>query len=140
MDRGFLSNIELQTPRGRFYYVLTVISLSLVAIVTVFPFVFAFTSGLKGSTEIFQAGLDLWPSVPQWQNYHDAWTQFNMSRLFGNSLVIVGVGVLLRILVSASAAFSLSKLKPTGGRIPLIPRWILGNWWSRRFPRLCRDK
>jgi multiple sugar transport system permease protein len=120
MDRGFFSNIELRTFSGRFYYSLLVIALLLMAIVTIFPFFFSFTSGLKGSTEIYSGGLNLFPAVPQWQNYSTAWTQFNMSRLFMNSFVIVGVGVFLRILVSAAAAYSLSKLKPVGGRIIMI--------------------
>lgn len=116
MDRGFLSNVELRTPTGRFYYALAIIILLVVAVVTLFPFFFAFTSGLKGSTEIFAAGLSLFPRVPLWENYTQAWNLFNMARLFGNSFVIVGVGVVFRLLVSAAAAFALSKLKPVGGR------------------------
>jgi multiple sugar transport system permease protein len=117
MDRGFLSSVELQTPRGRFYYSAAIVLLLVVAVVTLFPFFFAFTSGLKGSTEIFAAGLNLLPRVPLWENYLEAWNRFNMARLFSNSFVIVGVGVIFRLLVAAAAAFSLSKLKPVGGRI-----------------------
>jgi multiple sugar transport system permease protein len=93
-----------------------VILLVLVGILTLFPFFFAFTSGLKGSTEIFASGLNLLPHIPHWENYGEAWSRFDMARLFGNSFVIVVVGVLLRLTVSAAAAFSLSKLKPIGGR------------------------
>ena len=39
-----------------------------------------------------------------------------MPRLFGNSIWIVTIGVMLRLAVSAAAAFSLSMLKPFGGR------------------------
>ena len=117
MDRGFFSNIELRTRNGRIYYAVAVLSLLLVAVVTLFPFFFAFTSGLKNSTEIFTGGLNLLPESPQWHNYADAWTRFDMMRLFGNSFLLVGVGVFLRVVVSAAAAFSLSKLKPVGGRI-----------------------
>jgi multiple sugar transport system permease protein len=60
--------------------------------------------------------LNLLPEVPQWQNYTEAWQKFNMPRLFGNSFVLVTVGVILRLLVSAGAAYSLSQLKPLGGR------------------------
>ncbi|MCA9906588.1 MAG: carbohydrate ABC transporter permease [Anaerolineae bacterium] len=117
MDRGFLSAIELRTSAGRTYYLVALTVLVFAAVLTLFPFFFAFTSGLKGSTEIFAAGLNLFPDVPQWQNYADAWRQFNMPRLFANSFVIVGVGVIFRLIVSSAAAFSLSKLKPIGGRI-----------------------
>ena len=106
MDRGFLSNIELRTPSGRFYYGLGVVFLLVVAIAALFPFFFAFTSGLKGSTEIFKSGLNLFPDVPQWQNYSDAWAKFDLARLFGNSLFISGVAVIFRLTISAAAAFS----------------------------------
>ncbi len=117
MDRGFLSNIELRTPSGRAYYFIAIVCLCLVAVVAIFPFFFAFTSGLKNSTEIFSSGLNLFPQMPLWNNYTEAWTRFDMARLFGNSFLIVGVGVFLRLVVSALAAFSLSRLKPVGGRI-----------------------
>ncbi len=116
MDRGFFSNVELRTPSGRIYYSLAVIFLLLVALVTLFPFFFAFTSGLKDSTEIFQGGLNLLPRIARWENYQQAWEWFEMPRLFGNSFIISGVGVLLRLTVSSAAAFSLSKLKPFGGK------------------------
>ncbi len=117
MDRGFFSNVELRTPGGRLYYALAVITLLVIAVFSLFPFFFALTSGLKDSTEIFAGGLNLLPNIPRWENYGRAWTLFEMPRLFGNSFLIVGVGVVLRLLVSAAAAFSLSKLKPFGGRI-----------------------
>ena len=120
MDRGFLSNVELHTPTGRFYYGVAVVVLLAIAIVALFPFFFAFTSGLKGSTEIFKSGLNLFPLVPQWQNYSDAWSRFELPRLFMNSLFISGVAVVFRLTVSAAAAFSLSWLKPFGGKYIVI--------------------
>jgi multiple sugar transport system permease protein len=107
MDRGFLSSAELRTPAGRLFYSVSVLFLIVVAVVALFPFVFAFTSGLKGSTEIFSSGLNLLPQIPQWQNYTEAWQKFNMPRLFQNSFILVTVGVI---------AYSLSQLKPIGGR------------------------
>lgn len=116
MDRGFLSNAELRTGTGRAYYFFALIALLAVAVIALFPFFFAFTSGLKGSTEIFAAGLDLFPQTPLWSNYTEAWNRFNLPRLLGNSFAIVTGSVLLQLLVSALAAYSLSQLKPKGGR------------------------
>ena len=82
MNRGFLSNSELHTANGRVYYYGGMIMLVILAIVTLFPFFFAFTSGLKGSTEIFSAGLNLLPETPLWSNYNEAWMRFDMPRLF----------------------------------------------------------
>jgi len=120
MDRGVLSDAELRTTRGRTYYFLAIAALLAISLVALFPFFFAFTSGLKGSTEIFTAGLNLFPQTPLWNNYSDAWTRFELPRLLGNSFVVVGGSVLLQLLVSALAAYSLSHMKPLGGRFIMM--------------------
>ena len=120
MERGFLSNAELKSGNGRIIYIIAIGVLLVIAVVSIFPFFFAFTSGLKNSTEIFSAGLDLFPTVPQWGNYPEAWTRFNLLGLLGNTLVIVGGGVVLQLVVSTAAAFSLSQLKPIGGNIVMM--------------------
>src|SRR5215204_2472055 len=104
MDRGFLSNSELRSVQGRLYYAFVIIILVLLAVVVLFPFLYAFTSGLKGSTEIFTSGLRLMPEDPQWENYKTAWTEFRMAKLFRNSMIIVSVAVFLQMAVSCLAA------------------------------------
>ncbi|CAG1007297.1 MAG: carbohydrate ABC transporter permease [Anaerolinea sp.] len=116
MDRAILSDIELRTTTGRLYYYGSMAVLLAIAVVVLFPFVYAFTSGLKGSTEIFTSGLQLLPQNPQWENYTTAWNKFEIAKLFFNSFVIVSVGVFLRLSISALAAYGLSRLKPMGGR------------------------
>lgn len=124
MERGFLSDTELRTTTGRIYYYGSMAILLALAVVVLFPFLYAFTSGLKNSTEIFSSGLRLFPKDPQWKNYREAWESFEMIDLFYNSFVIVSMGVLLRIAVSASAAFALSRLKPIGGRLIMMGFFI----------------
>lgn len=116
IDRGFLSNIELRTWRGALYYGVALAVLIIISLVALFPFFFAFTSGLKGSTELFSAGLNLLPQNPQWENYVEAWQRFDIPRLLRNSFLVVGGGIVLQLLVSTAAAYSLSHLKPVGGR------------------------
>ncbi len=119
MERGFLSDVELRTGSGRIIYYASMGSLLVMAVLVLFPFVYAFTSGLKGSTEIFTSGLNLIPQNAQWSNYREAWERFEMIKMFGNSFVIVTVGVLLRLTISTLAAYALSRLKPFGGRFVL---------------------
>lgn len=115
-DRGILTTLERRTPLGRAVYILFVIILLMLAVTVVFPFVFAFTSGLKNSTEIYKGGLQIFPAVPMFSNYTDVWNKYHFIRLFGNSLVLVLGGVGLQLLVSTLAAYSLARLKPIGGR------------------------
>jgi len=120
MNRGLLSDIELRTFKGRAYYYSAMAILLLLAVIVLFPFVYAFTCGLKDSTEIFKSGLWLLPKDPQWENYSTAWKNFEMPHLFFNSFKIVSIGVLLRLLVSALAAYGLSRLNPIGKNIIMM--------------------
>jgi multiple sugar transport system permease protein len=115
-DRGILTKLERNTPWGRFVYILFFVLLAILAVTVVFPFVFAFTSGLKTSTEIYKGGLQIFPSVPQWTNYTDVWSKYHFVRLFGNSLILVVGGVVCQMTVTTLAAYSLARLKPVGGR------------------------
>jgi multiple sugar transport system permease protein len=119
-NRAILSNLELRTPQGRLLYLLIVLALALLAIVVVVPFVYAFTSGLKESNEIYRSGLNLLPANANWDNYAQAWERFKLPRLFGNTLILVIGGMIAQIGVSVLAAYSLSKLNPIGGRYILI--------------------
>jgi multiple sugar transport system permease protein len=119
-ERAVLSDLEVRTARGRLIYAAVTIMLLLLAIGVVVPFVYAFTSGLKTSREVFSATFQLFPSVANWDNYGQAWDYFNLPTLFGNTLILVLGGVAVQLTVSMLAAYSLSKLKPIGGRYILM--------------------
>jgi len=116
-DRGVISDIELRTPAGRVIVGVLVVVLILFGAVFVFPFLYAFTAGLKTSTEIFKPGLHLWPENPNWGNYLEAWNRFNMVNMFKNTAIAAIGGVIGQLLVSSLAAYSLSRLKPAGRRV-----------------------
>lgn len=118
-DRAILSDAELRTPSGRFYYGIALAVLVLLALITIFPFFFAFTSGLKNNIEIFRSGLNIFPETPLWGNYKEVWERFDLFRLLMNSFIVVGGGVIGQLVVSAAAAYALSQLNPPGGR------WIM---------------
>jgi multiple sugar transport system permease protein len=118
-DRGILTNLELRTPGGRWIYALFFVVLLLLALTVLFPFLFAFTSGLKNSTEIYKGGLQLFPVDAQWKNYADVWTRFDFPRMFRNSIFVVAGGLIFQLTVTTLAAYSLARLKPIGGRIIL---------------------
>ncbi|MBE2272600.1 MAG: carbohydrate ABC transporter permease [Anaerolinea sp.] len=118
--RAVLSDLEVRTTRGRLIYAAITVVLLLLAVVVVVPFLYAFTSGLKTSREVFSATFQLFPAVAHWENYAQAWDYFNLPILFGNTLILVIGGLLVQLTVSMLAAYSLSKLKPIGGRFILM--------------------
>lgn len=113
VTRTILSNTERRSVGGRIMVGSFSLLMIVVAVLVVFPFFFAFTAGLKTSTEISEPGL-LLPRIAYWANYAEAWSRLNMIGMFKNGFIVGGGVVVLRLLVCSMAAYSLSRLKPFG--------------------------
>ncbi len=114
-NRGIFANMELRTPQGRVIYFIILVVLVGLALTVAIPFVFSFTSGLKGSQEIYKSGY-LFPEEATWENFARAWDRFDLLKLFANTVAIVVGGMLMQLGVSTLAAYSLSRLNPIGAR------------------------
>src|SRR5690349_1188381 len=140
MDRGIMSNSEWRSPVGQLIRYVYLIILSIISILVIFPFIFSFTAGLHNSIDVVKPGIHLWPGEPLWNNYLDAWQRFKISRLFLNTTIAAGGGVIAQLIVSSLAAYSLSRLEPIGkkfiralilvtmavpGIVYLIPRYVV---------------
>jgi multiple sugar transport system permease protein len=140
MNRGIMSNSEWRSPLGRLIGLSYLFILVLVSILVIFPFLFSFTAGLHNSIDVVRPGIHLWPEKPLWSNYPDAWQRFNIGRLFKNTAIAAGGGVLAQLAVSSLAAYSLSRLNPIGkniiravilitmavpGIVYLVPRYVV---------------
>jgi multiple sugar transport system permease protein len=138
--RGIMSNTEWRSFVGRLIGFLYILVLALIAVLVIFPFIFSFTAGLHNSIDVVKPGIHLWPEKPLWNNYLDAWQRFKMSRLFLNTAVAAGGGVIAQLIVSSLAAYSLARLNPYGknviraiilitmavpGVVYLVPRYIV---------------
>lgn len=139
-NRGIMSNAEWRSPLGRFIWFFYLIILLLVSILVIFPFIFSFTAGLHNSIDVVKPGIHLWPKTPLWGNYLDAWQRFKIGRLFLNTAIAAGGGVIAQLVVSSLAAYSLSRLNPIGknviraiilitmavpGIVYLVPRYVV---------------
>jgi multiple sugar transport system permease protein len=139
-NRGIMSNSEWRSPLGRLIGFSYILILAIVSILVIFPFLFSFTAGLHNSIDVVKPGIHLWPEKPLWNNYLDAWQRFKIGRLFINTAIAAGGGVLAQLTVSSLAAYSLSRLKPIGknliraiilitmavpGIVYLVPRYVV---------------
>jgi multiple sugar transport system permease protein len=116
-ERTLISPLVLRRPKGRLIY-WTVFALLLIStLITFGPLYWMFSSALKSSIEIFQNPPTLWPLHPAWNNYVSAWNVLQYPLYFGNTLILAAGAVVLQLLVSATAAFALSKLRPAGKSI-----------------------
>jgi multiple sugar transport system permease protein len=113
-ERTLVSPLMLRRPTGRLIYwtVFTVLLAS--TLVTFGPLYWMFSSALKSSIEIFQSPPTIWPLNPAWINYINAWNVLRYPLYFGNTVILAAGAVVLQLLVSGTAAFALSKLRPAG--------------------------
>jgi multiple sugar transport system permease protein len=113
-DRTLVSPLALRRPSGRVIYWLVFTLLLLSTLITLGPLYWMFSGALKSSIEIVQTPPTFWPSHPGWDNYINAWNVLDLPLYFGNTLILAAGAVLFQFLVSATAAYSLSKLRPAG--------------------------
>jgi ABC-type glycerol-3-phosphate transport system permease component len=98
----------------------TAVLLAAGALVALMPFLFMVSTSLKTLVETltrvsplpFQA--DFWPTVPQWNNYVDAWVRASFSRYFRNSMITAAVTVAGVLATSALAAYAFAKMRFAG--------------------------
>jgi multiple sugar transport system permease protein len=113
-ERTLVSPLTLRRPKGRLIYWAVFALLLATTLVTFGPLYWMFSSALKSSIEIFQSPPTIWPLNPAWINYVNAWNVLRYPLYFGNTVILAAGAVILQLLVSATAAFALSKLRPAG--------------------------
>src|ERR1700731_2494095 len=116
-ERTLVSPLALRRPAARAIYWAVFALLLLSTLITFGPLYWMFSSALKSSIEIFQSPPTIWPLHPAWSNYSNAWSVLQYPLYFGNTVILATGAVILQLLVSATAAFSLSKLRPAGTNI-----------------------
>lgn len=103
LRRHFLEN--------SFWYVL----LSLVAVITVFPFVWVLFTSFKGVQDpIFSVPPQLIPHDPTIENYLRVWRQLPVGRFYLNSIVATLSTVIFNTLFSSLAGYPLAKMSFRG--------------------------
>ncbi|MBX5193799.1 carbohydrate ABC transporter permease [Rhizobium sp. NZLR10] len=87
------------------------ITLVVVALVWVAPFVFIVFTSLKTPAAVTSTGAFMPPTELAYDNYSAAWSRGNFANSFLNSVVITVIKVPLGLFLSAMAAYALAKIK-----------------------------
>jgi multiple sugar transport system permease protein len=119
-ERSLISPLEWYKPGVRIAHWAIVALLVLLTLTTLGPLFWMFSGALKSSVEIYRTPPQLWPATPEWSNFSKAWTELNSLLYLGNTAALAVGAVVLQLLVSATAAYSLSKLKPVLGNALLF--------------------
>jgi ABC-type glycerol-3-phosphate transport system permease component len=95
-------------PQDRWIYWLVIIFSTLFVI---FPYFWMVMTSLKPAEELMLSPPVWIPSRFVWENYVKVWNTVPLSRYIGNSVFTAGMGALIGLLFSTSAAFSLACFK-----------------------------
>ncbi|MFW6598544.1 carbohydrate ABC transporter permease [Propionibacteriaceae bacterium Y2011] len=93
---------------GTVTMVITYVILGIWTLITVIPILWVLASSLKTDNEIF---IDSWrlPQNLMWENYARAWNDSNFGVYFKNSLIIVGVSVIVVMVLGSMVAYCLAR-------------------------------
>jgi multiple sugar transport system permease protein len=85
------------------------IALLLLALLWLFPFLWALLSSLKSAQELATGNMGL-PRSPMWQNYADAFVRMNYLGSLRNSFIYAGGAALLQCVTGALAAYAFARI------------------------------
>jgi len=87
------------------------ITVSLIVIYALFPFVWSFISSIKPLNELWTPTVHYWPRHPTLDNYKDLITKTPFSVYFRNSAIVASLTTIVSVVVAALSAYSLSRFK-----------------------------
>jgi raffinose/stachyose/melibiose transport system permease protein len=88
-----------------------------VAAIWIAPFAFIVFTSLKSSADVMGTAAFSPPTSPEWVNYAAAWARGRFSSAVLNSVIITVIKVPLGLLISAMAAYALSRIELRGRRV-----------------------
>ena len=96
------------------------ITLCVVSIIMLLPFIYMISTSFKKHTYIFESPPRFIPKEPTFSNYVQAWSNNNFSRYFLNSLIVTATSTVVTVLLAAMAAFAFAKFAFFGKRFLFI--------------------
>jgi putative chitobiose transport system permease protein len=98
--------------------ILWYIVLCLVALVTIFPFVWVFFTSLKGPNDvIYSVPPQIIPHDPTFENYLRVWNQLPILSYFLNSILVSVVTVIFNLFFTSLAAYPFAKMNFPGREV-----------------------
>jgi ABC-type glycerol-3-phosphate transport system permease component len=96
-----------------------------------FPIYWALATSFKDSSSIIKLPPEFWPQHFTWSNYVEVFTENNLGRYFGNSLLVALSTTALSVLIAAFAGYGFSRYKFKGRNF-----WLLLVLAVRMIPGL----
>ena len=108
--------------------------LAIWTVIVIVPFLWVVLSSFKTTKEILASPFSL-PAHWSFDNYVHAWTDAGIRQFFLNTVIVVGVSLVLVMLLGAMCAYVLARFEFPGGTAHLLP-----DAGRTHFPGLPRDR
>ncbi|MCC6704161.1 MAG: carbohydrate ABC transporter permease [Thermomicrobiales bacterium] len=95
---------------------ITQVLLILWTLLVVMPFLWMIMTSFKTDAEIIHSPWDL-PATLQWDNFARAWNEARIGRYFVNTLIVMSMSLTGTLIISAMAAYVLSRFEFIGRRV-----------------------
>lgn len=107
----------LSLPRLKLRTIVTMIFLTIICAVWIYPFLWTVSASLKSQQEIFTSGLNLIPQEPRFENYQRAWVTAKFSTYMINTIIVTVGTVILTIVVTSLSGYVLGRYNFIGKRL-----------------------
>ena len=103
--------VHLNARQRRLEKTLLLVSLIVLSLVWLLPFVTVVLSALRSQGDLISRGIFALPKEFRWDNFLKAWDTGDFSTYFVNSLFLIAVKVPLGVLIASLAAYPLAKMR-----------------------------
>lgn len=120
MNSASLGFEQVEKPPRDWVLVALWVTLAMVALIWVAPFVFIIFTSLKSNAAVMGSSAFAPPVDPKFANYSGAWDRGRFNTTFFNSVIITTIKVPLGLFISAMAAYALAKIEFFGRKLLLL--------------------
>ncbi|WP_263118022.1 carbohydrate ABC transporter permease [Cellulomonas sp. RIT-PI-Y] len=161
-DRGILSQADWRRPAvRRGMTVVQFVLLIALLVIGLAPLLWLAKAAITPTQDTLREPLAFFPHGADWANLATAWTRVEISRYFGNTVVIAAGSWFMQLLVATTGGYALSVLRPRYGAVinalvmatlfvpavvllvplyltildpPLLGRSLLNSFWAVWLP------
>jgi len=109
--RTIISDFDFRRRSVKIGYLLSMLGLAGVALFMLYPLLWVVLNGFKTEKDALQFPPVLLPDTWYPGNFADAWQSFNIAKYLGNTVILFGGFMIVKLIVITAAAYSLAVLK-----------------------------
>jgi multiple sugar transport system permease protein len=103
-----------EKQRPIYTHILIYLTLALIVIITLIPFLWMLSAALKANKDVFHFPIEWLPRLPRWENFKEIWVKIPLAIFLKNTVKLSVIVTFLQVLTSSFAAYAFAKLEFRG--------------------------